>query len=332
MKKGDSNYSIMYLKQKFDEIRRNISNIEQRQKEFFTGSSRNPSENSETYKAGSLREYSFEGYPNSQEAPVEEPPASISHKRPASVGRFSSARANSNREGTYHNLYYTEIIRKLEQEKTDLLHKISQINAEKEELIRENNLIKAQKNSQAVELEQYRSENERLKRELELSKYNRRFSSRDSLHDYNGYHRLSSSQKLELSRKENRPSSCLRSEANSPKKNRVVFSKDLVKVVHISDDDYKRHSGKMRSPSPVRTASRDISPNRTVQDSAISENAQRYTRSLRTHSIGDYSGNGYKDETPSRSEWRVTRPNQNAFHEKKNLLTRFLTNGHYREE
>ena len=162
MKKGDSNYSIMYLKQKFDEIRRNISNIEQRQKEFFTGSNRNPMGNSENLKAGTLKEYSFYGYSSSQDLPSEDTSAHISHKRPASVGRFTSAK--SNREGNYHNLYYTEIIRKLEQEKTDLLHKISQITAENEELIRENSLIKAHKSNQSVELEQLRSENERLRR------------------------------------------------------------------------------------------------------------------------------------------------------------------------
>ena len=108
----------------------------------------------------------------------------------------------------------------------------------------------------------------------------------------------------------------------------MVFSKDLVKVVHIRDDDYKRHNGKTHSPSPMRNGSRDSTPIRSSHDDIHN----RYTGSLRTHSIGDYSGKRQTEVTPTRSEWRVTRPNPNAFHEKKNLLTRFLTNGHYREE
>lgn len=297
MRKGDSNNSILFLKQKFDEIRKNISSIEQRQKEFFVHSK--PNDPQELMKSISFRDYSAETNPRHS-------------LRPSSVGRLKDTRTDFNRETeTFDPMH---IIKTLETEKHELLLQLSKITLLKDQLIKENMQLKSTKSSQLLEIENLREENDRLRRELKSNTFNSSLSFRELRRYDSSLDKFYSTQTFPSPIHHTKPS-IIKSDNSSPKKNRVAFSEDLVQVKHISDDDYKAHRPKLRSPSPMSLKTTELSPHRLTSSINFS-NSNRFakdsTREPRYERPSSSLGFKAEEEAGRRMEWKVTRPNISA--------------------
>lgn len=296
MRKGDSNNSILFLKQKFDEIRKNISSIEQRQKEFFIHSK--PNDPQELMKSISFKEYSAETNPRH------------SH-RPSSVGRLKDNRADFNRETETFDPAH--IIKTLETEKHELLLQLSKITLLKDQLIKENMQLKSAKSSQLLEIENLREENDRLRRELKSNTFNSSLSFRELTRYDSSLDKFYSTQTFP-SPLHSKPS-IIKSDNSSPKKNRVAFSEDLVQVKHISEDDYKAHRPKLRSPSPMSSKTTELSPHRLTSSTQFSYSnrlAKDSSREPRYERPSSSLGFKTEEEAARRMEWKVTRPNVSA--------------------
>mmetsp|Transcript_6309 Transcript_6309/g.9367 ORF Transcript_6309/g.9367 Transcript_6309/m.9367 type:complete len:276 (+) Transcript_6309:1260-2087(+) len=212
MKKGDATHSIMMLKQKFNEIKRNISLIEQRQHEFLSSDSK-----------GSLEvKQSFQ--PTSQEQNLTETQR-YAQTRPASAGRMLNSSRTSSKEDSYTD-YLTKKIRILESQNQNLNAEVAKLKKQNEEYIKENATLRDKNTSSSLKVSQLQRECNYLKEKLD------------------NYEQTTP-------KKPDRPASCIRSASSTPKKHRVAFSKDLVKVVHINGND---------CPQSIEKLKQEISP------------------------------------------------------------------------
>lgn len=176
--RSDASHSITMLKQKFDEIKRNINTIEQKQREFFS-----------------------QGLADSKGFVQEKV------QRPSSVIRFSDSKPKEpdRSEGLLRT------IKELELDRLALYRRL-------EDYKKENSGLKDVNISQEKKIELLQLENQMMRQKLE---------------------------KFEIGEK--RPQSCIRDSKSPPKKNRVVFSKDLESVHPIE--------GNIRSVSPAPSRS-----------------------------------------------------------------------------
>ncbi|CAG9333201.1 unnamed protein product [Blepharisma stoltei] len=238
MKRSDTSNSIMMLKHKFDEIKQNICNIEERQREFFTKSPHHIVEDLSSSQLdpqlGSLRSRTLE-------ATIKQ------YERPASAARYGETSNDRLKELENNNKYLMRMIKTLEQNKEELLGKVDSLQKEndklKDELVLKNSKITVLTN-----------ENQQLKSRVETNEKRNQSPMRAWEADNNEARKCNSEVKARQplgvrqcnSEIKERPSSCMRS-GPSPKKQRVAFSKDLVKIVHIDGDECPRSIEKLKN-------------------------------------------------------------------------------------
>lgn len=250
MRRSDTSNSIMMLKHKFDEIKQNINNIEERQREFFSKSPHVFDENNHETSLISARNRALE----------------TKHtERPASATRFAEGQNERMKEIENNNRYLMRMVKALEQDKHELANKLDNLHKENEKLKEELTI----RNSRITNLT---SENSQLKSRVEASR------NISPMRSWETNTRHFSSEIKE------RPQSCIRTSTSSPKKQRVAFSKDLVKIVHIDGDEAPRSiekskeitSGQARYSSPRKDPFNSTQPIERYNELSYHSPAPRY--------------------------------------------------------